>query len=85
MSLENLQTRYAEFISKRDWNRFHTPQNLAQAISVEANELLETFLWMNNPSSEEVREDAELREDVREEMADVLILSVSPISWTSTF
>jgi len=73
MSFEDLQQRYDEFVSQRGWGRFHTPQNLSQAISVESNELLENFLWMNNPSSQEVQEDEELLEQIRDEMADVLI------------
>lgn len=73
MTLEELQDRYADFVAKRDWNQFHTPQNLAQALSVEANELLENFLWMNNPSSEEIAADEELKGDIEEEMADVLL------------
>ncbi len=73
MDLERLEERYAEFVTERDWDQFHTPQNLAQAVSIESSELLESFLWMNNPSSAQVREDAELLASVREEMADVLI------------
>lgn len=73
MSLTDLQQRYEEFVSSREWTRFHTPQNLAQAISVESSELLENFLWMNNPSSQEVQADEELLEQTRDEMADILI------------
>jgi len=71
--LEQLGDRYREFVSKRGWDRFHTPQNLSMAISVEANELMENFLWFGNPSSEEVREDEELLKEVRDEIADVMI------------
>jgi len=71
--LEQLRDRYQRFVSERDWDRFHTPQNLAMAISVESNELMENFLWFGNPSSEEIREDEELLNEIREEMADVVI------------
>lgn len=73
MEFTQLRERYRDFVQKRDWERFHTPQNLAQAVSVEADELLENFLWMNNPASEEVQNDQELLDNVREEMADVII------------
>lgn len=56
--LERLQALVAE----RDWEQFHTPENLAKSISIEAAELLECFQWS---------EDADLRQ-VREELADVL-------------
>ncbi len=43
------------------------------AISVESSELVENFLWMDNPQSEAVLDDDELMADVRDEMADILI------------
>lgn len=75
-SLDELEQEYSAFVAARDWERFQTPQNLAMAVSIEANELLEEFLWFNNPSSNAVREDPELRASVREELADVLLYSV---------
>lgn len=50
------------FVSERDWGRFHTPENLAKSISIEAGELLECFQWGG---------EADL-ERVRDELADVL-------------
>lgn len=52
-----------EFVKERDWERFHTPENLAKSISIEAGELLECFQWTNDFS----------KEHVQEELADVLI------------
>lgn len=49
-------------VRERDWGQFHTPQNLAKSISIEAGELLECFQW-----SEEFDE-----ERVKDELADVL-------------
>jgi NTP pyrophosphatase (non-canonical NTP hydrolase) len=42
------------FREKRGWGRHHTPRNLAQAISVEAGELQELFLWGRNPTALEI-------------------------------
>jgi len=60
-----------EFRRERDWEQFHTPQNLAIAISVEAGELLEQFQWM-------LRDDAsrsdEKQKAVAQEVADLAIL-----------
>lgn len=50
------------FAAERDWAQFHTPENLAKSISIEAAELLECFQW--NPEFDEAR--------VRDELADVL-------------
>ena len=46
MKKETLQ-RIRKFIKDRDWGQFHSPSNLAKAISIEAAELLEEFLWDN--------------------------------------
>ena len=76
-SFEDLTERYNRFVTDRDWEQFHTPKNLAEAISVEANELLEIFLWHDNHPSEEVRSDSEVRARVKEEIADVMIYSIA--------
>ncbi|KAA9410964.1 nucleotide pyrophosphohydrolase [Haloarcula hispanica] len=75
-SISELCQEYAEFVEKRDWDRFHTPQNLAMAISIESNELLEEFLWFNNPASEEVQKDDDLVDAVSDELADVVIYAL---------
>lgn len=75
--LENHKTRYQQFIDDRNWNQFHTPKNAATAVSVEAGELLELFLWHDNLDAEQVRADAQLMENVRDELADVLIYCLS--------
>jgi len=60
-SLEEIKKRIQEFNDERDWNQFHSPENLAKSISFEANELLECFQWSNDFC----------RENVIEELADV--------------
>lgn len=42
---------------ERDWDQFHSPENLAKSISIEAGELLECFQWNNNYNKEEVCEE----------------------------
>lgn len=76
-TLDELQDEYVEFLEERDWEQFHTPQNVAQAISVEANELLELFLWHDNLESERIASDDDLVAEVRMELADILIYSMS--------
>lgn len=68
--LRELRDRLRAFAAERDWKQFHTPKNLAAALSVEAAELLEPFQWLANGEKEELGE-AKLKE-VRFEMADVL-------------
>ena len=46
-----------EFNKERDWNQFHTPENLAKSISIEAGELLECFQWNNEFDKQELIEE----------------------------
>lgn len=61
--LEQLKKDVHQFTIDRDWDQFHNGKDLAIALSIEANELLESFLWKKP-------EDVKL-EKVREELADV--------------
>ncbi|MCD6461473.1 MAG: nucleotide pyrophosphohydrolase [Thermoplasmata archaeon] len=60
------------FVEERDWLQYHTPRNLAAALSVEAGELLELFTW-ENPSFQDIERNPEMRARMEEEMADVMI------------
>jgi len=59
---KSVRDEIAKFVEARDWGQFHSPENLAKSISIEAAELLECFQWdsQGEPSR------------VREELADVL-------------
>ena len=46
-----------EFNKERDWDQFHSPENLAKSIAIEAGELLECFQWNNNYDKEKVCEE----------------------------
>ena len=46
-----------KFNKERDWDQFHSPENLAKSISIEAGELLECFQWNNNYNKDEVCEE----------------------------
>ena len=63
-----------QFVNERDWDKFHTPKNLATALSVEASELLEPFQWLVSGDKSEL-DDAK-RTAIRHEMADVLVYLV---------
>ncbi len=70
-ALRTLQERLAAFAAARDWEQFHSPKNLAMALSVEAAELVEEFQWLTDEQSRNL--DADRRERVRLELADVFI------------
>lgn len=64
--MEELIKRIIKFREDRDWRQFHSPENLAKSISIEAAELLENFQWNG---------DYEL-DRVKEELADVMIYCI---------
>lgn len=55
--MEDLMKEINEFNEERDWDQFHSPENLAKSISIEAGELLECFQWNNNYDKDEVCEE----------------------------
>lgn len=73
-SLRELTQYQQQFARDREWEQFHSPKNLAAALSVEAAELLEHFQWMTEADSR--RLDPEKREAVASEIADVLLYLV---------
>lgn len=61
--MEEIKNIVRKFRDDREWSQFHTPANLAKAISIESGELLEHFLWNDNYD----------KEAVCEELADVMV------------
>ena len=68
--LQELKERVRGFVAERDWDQFHSPKNLAMALSVEASELVELFQWLTEQQS--AAPDENLRRRAAEELADVL-------------
>jgi dCTP diphosphatase len=68
--LEKIAETLEHFAKERDWNQFHSPKNLAMALSVEAAELVEEFLWLTEEQSSNLTSDKLSR--VKDEMGDVL-------------
>lgn len=73
-ALDELRERLREFARERDWEQFHSPKNLAMALSVEAAELVEHFQWLTEAQSQAL--DPQKREQVAQELADVLLYLV---------
>lgn len=69
MTVEDLQLKIREFRDARDWKQFHTPKDMAMAISIEAAELQEHFLWVTTEQSHARAVDR--REQIEEEIADI--------------
>ena len=71
LGLEDLRSAISAFIQERDWEQFHSPKNLAMALSVEVAEIVEHFQWLTEEDSKNLPP-GKLAE-VREEIGDVMI------------
>ena len=70
-TLANLKDAMRRFVAERDWEQFHSPKNLVMGLSVEAAELMEHFLWIDNEVSRQVVQQPTELSEVADEMADV--------------
>lgn len=88
LDVAGLQRRLTEFAAAREWQPYHTPKNLAAALSVEAAELLEIFQWLTPDEADRVMADPKRAHRVEDEVADVLayllqfcaVLGVDPLA-----
>lgn len=71
LDVDDLQRSLRAFADARDWERFHSPKNLAMAVASEAGELVDVFQWLTEEESRHLSE--EDRRRATEEIADVLI------------
>jgi NTP pyrophosphatase (non-canonical NTP hydrolase) len=74
VQLEEIRDELRRFAAERDWDQFHSPKNLATALTIEAAELLEHFQWLTDAESQTL--EPSVRDEIRLEMADVLLYLV---------
>ncbi len=75
ITLQDLKQKMADFVRERDWEQFHTPKNISMSIAIEAAELMEHFQWLTVEQSQQL--DATALADIGEELADIVIYSLS--------
>jgi len=73
VDVAGLQAAVDRFARDRDWERFHSPKNLAMALAAEVGELLELFQWLSEDASREAAREPASARRVRGKLADVLI------------
>ena len=71
LDITSIQQQIDDFAAQRDWKQFHTPKNLAMALSVEAAELVEIFQWLTAEQSF-LRDDSKSKQAAAEELSDIL-------------
>lgn len=85
--MENLKKKLLNFAKDRNWEKFHTPKNLAMSLSCEVAELLEHFVWLTEQESTQVMQDPAKAKAVKQEVGDVLnnltylaaVLGIDPV------
>lgn len=73
--MRNLQKEIREYIEERDWSILNRPDWIAKSISIESAELLELFQFVDK-SKEEVLEDEKMLQNIKDELADVLMYTL---------
>jgi dCTP diphosphatase len=72
-TLIDLRDMVKKFVNDREWGQYHNPKDVAVAISLEASELLEHFLWVPDKESGAIAREAEKLVQLEEELADIII------------
>lgn len=76
LDVSSLEDALQKFADERDWNQYHSPKNLAMALTGEVGELVELFQWLTEEQSKTVAHDPTTARAVRDELADVLLYLV---------
>lgn len=76
-TIEALISIIKQFIQERNWEKYHNPKDIAESICIEASELLKLFQWIKPKASEEVKMDLKKMQQIKAELADVLIYCLS--------
>ena len=76
-TVEQLRGLVRQFVAERDWEQFHSPKNLSMALSIETAELMEHFQWISTEASRTLASDAQRREEIAAELADVICYALA--------
>ena len=76
IDFSELEARLQKFADDRDWQKYHSPKNLAMALTAEVGELVEIFQWRTEAESKTLADNPKLARPVRDELADVLLYLV---------
>ncbi len=71
LAIEELQKKALDFVQKREWEQYQTARDICMALSIEASELLENFLWLKDDEVMCINKDLKKMSSIKEEVADV--------------
>ena len=72
LDVKEMQDFSQKFVKDREWDKYHTPKNVAMGVTIEASELMEIFQWLNDQQSYDLKNDPEKKEQIADEMGDIL-------------
>lgn len=75
-TIDEIKQKIKIFVDERDWEQFHNPKDVALAVSIEASEILEHFLWKTKKEVEDFIKDPKSKEELSDELADTLVYLV---------
>lgn len=73
---QNILKKISKFRDERDWMQFHNPKDMAEAIVIEASELLEQFLWKSHEEAEDYLKNEKNKGEIADELADILTFTI---------
>ena len=78
LNIKKIKEDIEKFAIERDWSQFHTPKNLAAALSVESSELLEIFQWFSEKDCQQLIEEKNPKviSKIEEEISDILAYTI---------
>jgi dCTP diphosphatase len=76
ININALESELQKFADEREWQKYHSPKNLAMALTGEVGELVELFQWLTEEESKSLAQDPKTAIAVRDELADVFLYLV---------
>ncbi len=76
-NISELKEKVDKYIEEREWKKYHNPKDLSLSLVIELAELMEIFQWEDQESIDEMLDDEEEREKIKDEVADVAIYLLS--------
>ncbi len=77
-TIDELKKLVESFVNERDWEKFHSPKNLAMSISIEASELMEIFQWLDLDEAKDIiKSNTKERAEVLDEISDIVIYALA--------
>lgn len=77
MSYQKLRKDLEAFVEERDWAQFHNAKNFAASVCAEAGELMDHFVWVKDTDSDNLKNDPEKLQEIKDEAADVFMALIN--------